>query len=258
MTLVDDESIENLQANIDEKYYSIDCYVFELEDCERDDETWEWSRLLEWEQRLLQFLKSEKYQSHLHPINEFWLANSIKSWRYHYYQGILSEIYNGTLLHLAARLNLIHLAEYVLSQGLDPNRKNHYEHTALIEACMNWNNQSFIELLLTYNADPNIPTKAGDYPLHVSSDIETLKLLIAKGARVDAVNENGRSALWRACDQCEIEKIIFLLELGAQLPCTEEGRSIIFDVSMKGYNKEVVNLLLDFQFGKYISEKQKI
>jgi ankyrin repeat protein len=87
--------------------------------------------------------------------------------------------------------------------------------TPLISA---WNNHKMIRLLLEHGADPKIPDKGGDTPLHSlanEDDIGLLELMLKKGANPNAFDSRGWTPFHRACYYGSIESIKLLIKYGA-------------------------------------------
>jgi len=101
-----------------------------------------------------------------------------------------------------------------------------------------------MRLLLSYKADPHIPTFAGTTPLMIAAGVnwvfsqtydegqparlEAVKLCHELGMDVNAVNSMGLTALMGAANNGSDDIIRFLVEKGAKLdPQDKEGRSAL-------------------------------
>ncbi len=114
--------------------------------------------------------------------------------------------------------------EPLLHEGADVDRRAPDGRTPLFDAA---NNAPELALaLLEAGADPNRPTTSGGAPLHVAvrnEDVALAKALLAKGARADLPDENGRTALCRLLGRAgpkgltpdQLELMEALLEAGA-------------------------------------------
>lgn len=99
-----------------------------------------------------------------------------------------------TALHLAARLNHPRAVRELLAHGADPTARTGDSYTALHLAARAGNVQCCEELLVNGNADPNATDYAGNGAIHFcaeNGDIPLAKLLISRGARIDAPNASG-------------------------------------------------------------------
>lgn len=119
-----------------------------------------------------------------------------------------------TLLMIAARNGNVPLLQSLLASRANVNRRNRHGDTALLMAVLKPSLEAS-KLLLDHGADPNPP---GWAPLHysmLSDSKEIAKLLIAKGANVDARAPNSQTALMLAVKQGKIELVTLLVEANA-------------------------------------------
>ena len=78
-------------------------------------------------------------------------------------------------------------------------------------------------------------------------DLSLIAVLVNEGADINALNEDGDSMLMLACAdyQCEedLDKVVLLLELGADINAEKDGLNCLFD-AYKTWAPELVELLL--------------
>eukprot|EP00742_Colponemidia_sp_Colp-10_P003355 GILJ01003574.1.p1 GENE.GILJ01003574.1~~GILJ01003574.1.p1 ORF type:complete len:460 (+),score=63.69 GILJ01003574.1:43-1380(+) len=77
-----------------------------------------------------------------------------------------------------------------------------------------------VETLLAHGADPNKGTTKNGFPLHIAArmgNVEICKLLVQHKANVDAVTEDGRTALTTASFYGQHKTVDFLLAAGASI-----------------------------------------
>jgi WD40 repeat protein/ankyrin repeat protein len=104
-------------------------------------------------------------------------------------------------------------------------------------------------MLLSWGADPNLRDGEGRTPLVLlpifQADSPVLTLLLEKGADVNAMDNQGNSALSYAARQGRIEVVRFLLDHGAKAsePVGTGGKSLM-NAAYDGHT-EIVRLLLD-------------
>ena len=167
----------------------------------------------------------------------------------------------------------------LLDAGVKVNAVDSKGDTALHLACY-YGNTERVELLLSaQDIDFNVQNNAGKTPLMLASEISIIKALLTAGAKVNAVDSNGDTALHRACDDGEREKVelllsaqgidfnvqnnagktplmlaynldIFkdLLAAGAKVDAVNsKGNTALHEACSNRYSEEKVKLLLDIQ-----------
>lgn len=131
------------------------------------------------------------------------------------------------LLHQAAQNGYYTLVvDLVHSAGLDVNAVNDEEETSLLRAASNasWCKKrqrgdilAFMNQLIVLNADVNKKCVDGYSPLHWADTRETIELLIANRADVEAVNKKGETPLHIAAVAGATEQLQTLLAHGANI-----------------------------------------
>lgn len=141
--------------------------------------------------------------------------------------------FNGTPLMAALRGRYVHVMEYLLANGADPNIQNEHGLTALHLAARDGYTAA-VHVLLDAGANSNIVDKAGMTPLMYAvlknknnDHLETIKLLIAYGAQVGTVNNQGKTALSYA--QAKHDDTVIKLLKSDSIECIydEEGEEYI-------------------------------
>lgn len=189
----------------------------------------------------------------------------------------------------AARKNDIDTLQAMLAVGKNPDQKNIYGDTALIQSTLTgqldavccllrhgvnleiknqghtalmtaiWLSRTEIaEKLLEYGADPNTEDLLGETALHRAlwlANKAIVRLLLEQGANPDAINIHGQSALSRA--MCLPDTGIFelLLQHGANPDTAEEssGNSVLVQAIRAG-NTAAVQLLLEYGASLNVTE----
>lgn len=120
----------------------------------------------------------------------------------------------STLLLIAARTGNVELASFLLKNRASHSRANRYGDTPLLAAAAQ-GQIAVAEQLIAAGAGIN---PKGWTPLHYASygnHAELLKLLLGKGAQVDAVAPNGYTALMMAAISGQNDALKVLLGAGA-------------------------------------------
>lgn len=104
----------------------------------------------------------------------------------------------------------------------DFSRRGMNLQTVLCACCDYGGSAEALTVLLELGADPDAPDENGSFPMFVATDAEKVRALINHGAKIDALNGDGISALTNACMHCNIDITIFLLSLGAKI-CDGDG-----------------------------------
>src|SRR5207302_2846141 len=123
----------------------------------------------------------------------------------------------SALMH-AALLGGPDIMRLLLDAGADPNAKNHRNATALLWAVTD---SAAVRLLLKRGADPNVKSIEGRTPLYLAATqpagIDVMKLLLDKGADPNGKDLTGRSPLLAAAAIGNTEALRLLIAKGARV-----------------------------------------
>lgn len=100
-----------------------------------------------------------------------------------------------------------------LADRLDPDTGEAALHIVVKREDLGW-----LALLLRYEADPNVEDRDGNTPLifcAISDFTDGARVLVGKGAKVDAQNRAGETALIKAVRARNVAMVRLLLSLGA-------------------------------------------
>jgi ankyrin repeat protein len=91
-------------------------------------------------------------------------------------------------------------------------------------------------------------TLVGAQPLHFAAadgDVESVELLLDRGAKINAATEDGWTALHFACLQGDEGLVQLLLDRGADVSMTTATGLSASSIAMSEGDREIVELLLD-------------
>ena len=115
-----------------------------------------------------------------------------------------------------------------------------------VYAAVRANNLARLRTLITSPADANARDEQGDAPLLYAAavgSLEAMKLLLDKGADVNAQNAFGTTALMIAAG--DIAKVRLLVERGANVNlASKQGRTPLFIAAMSDGSADIVRMLV--------------
>jgi ankyrin repeat protein len=150
---------------------------------------------------------------------------------------------NGkTALHLAAPIGRYSLVAFLVESGADVHAKDNNHKTALVYA-IEKNHIKVIIYLSDKANEPSFKTESENIFSAVRKDkIEEVESYLSKSS-IDAVNEDGKTALHVACEYGRLKIAAFLLKQGANKKLLDhDGRSALNYAKLSG-NKELIKLL---------------
>ncbi len=121
----------------------------------------------------------------------------------------------------------------ILGCGMLPSTKNMY-------AAIERNDRAEVERQIKAGANVNAYTRGKitysplQYTVRSSSDVEIAKLLVSHGAKINAVNNIGRTALHDAALHGQLEMVTFLIEEGADLNIKDDFGMTPYDFAAQG------------------------
>ena len=154
---------------------------------------------------------------------------------------------NAQLIQAAKDGNLP-AVQTALSEGAEVNaRDTTHGGTPLIWTSYN-SHAEVIKLLLEKGAEINAKANNGATALMMAAyqgHTEIIKLLLEKGADVNAKSKDGITALWQAAQNGHTEVVKLLLEKGAEVNAKDTDGGTALMVASESGHTEVVKLLLD-------------
>lgn len=140
-------------------------------------------------------------------------------------------------LHFAVCSEKFEILKVLLELGANPNTVDKWGQTPLFHAAQ-YGHIKELELLLEYNADPNL----GEYtPLHTAvkeNRINVIELLLKAGVNLDARDKIGDTPLHWGAQYGQIEAITYMVKAGADLEAiNKKGETPIDNLSHTTYQK---------------------
>ena len=142
------------------------------------------------------------------------------------------NIYDRTPLHHAARSGNTEAMQTLMAAGAEPNSSDARNATPLFEALTNNHPQAAI-LLIHWGA----PIDDGDLPMAQtplmlatkSKSVELVRLLLEKGAHIEARDSNGWTPLIHAVQSGNLEVVKILLDTGADVKAVDNRGQAVFE-----------------------------
>ena len=158
-----------------------------------------------------------------------------------------------TVLHLAAQYDHAEVCEALIAHGLSPNERDNAGNTPLHSAALLARRRS-TTVLLNHGANPNARGYLGWTPLHVAAsgavakdgaDPELCRLLVSRGADVNARTAEGVTPIFHAATQQDSAVVATLLDLGADPRIAQQDGSTVLRAAVLGGSPTVLKMLLD-------------
>lgn len=160
----------------------------------------------------------------------------------------------GTLpLQLAVDLNYPKIVELLLNAGADVNKRSNKqlkENTALIIATHK-NNESIVDLLFKYGADPNIKNLMGEtglmHAIPFNTDTNIFKKYIKHGADVNVQDNNGSTPLILAVIKNKPMFVEELLKARADPYIVDDKYNTAMEYAIEQDNKEIIRIFKKYK-----------
>ena len=171
-----------------------------------------------------------------------------------------TDKHGSTPLHGVSQSGSVDIAQLLLEHGADINAMNDGGTTPLISAA--YGNLDMVRFLLSKGALVN-PSASGKEtstpPLHMAArggNREIMELLAENGAQIDAVDQDGKTALHWAVQDGKADLAKQLLKMGSPVDVKEKtaGRTVLHTAAIKGYT-DIAEMLLARNAGKDAQDK---
>lgn len=154
---------------------------------------------------------------------------------------------SGTALHVASDEHHLEMMKLLMKNGADPvSQKNDGKLTPLHYAARRDGGEEAVRLLLAAGAKVNAKDIVGRTALHRADDKSTVALLVAYGADVNARDDKGWTSLHWAASSREIyslETITLLLEKGADQNLKDLEGKTAAEIARESEKAELAKLL---------------
>ncbi|MEH6444789.1 MAG: ankyrin repeat domain-containing protein [Oceanospirillaceae bacterium] len=163
--------------------------------------------------------------------------------------GVDCDDKNGiSILHLAIFSGNHDMTKYLISEGVDINRKDKYFQSPPIYHAVSRNNIILTQLLKA-GANPNTASKGGITALMIASYenfADNVSILIKYGANVNQTDIEGRSAIFYAAEAGHYEIIKILVSVGADINIINKRKeNILVLMLMMGHNELIDSFCKD-------------
>ena len=149
---------------------------------------------------------------------------------------------NGeTMLHWAARMGNINLAQRCVSEGISVNAKDSDGDPPLFEAAT----PEMVYFLLRQGADPMATNRRKQNVFFRNYPIDVLQMFWKKGCPIDATEKSGSTPLALAAKYADLEEVKFYIERGANVNSHNDQKETPLYFALKTFNWPVVKTLLD-------------
>jgi ankyrin repeat protein len=171
----------------------------------------------------------------------------------------------NTALWWATTNGFPEIVRLMINSGADLNAKSvRYSETALMRAITNASpglnhsrrQRAVLEILLEQDNDLSLTDDSGNQPLKLAAwngDLESVRLLVHKGAEIDHRDNEGMTACMWAAHQGHAEVLMFLLEKGANVNARNNYGHTMLSLAVQQKDRAVLDVLVEYR-AKGISE----
>jgi ankyrin repeat protein len=155
-----------------------------------------------------------------------------------------------TPLREAVRFGNVNIVRLLLEAGADAHIKDKEGRLPVYWACANYNAKihNILTILLDYTDDLDCPDNPGETLLQAAmryNRTEAVRLLVEKGADVNAKGTGGWAALHMAVKRGDEAAVRLLVELGADINATDASGWTVLYIAVKRGDKAVARLLVE-------------
>lgn len=158
------------------------------------------------------------------------------------------ELRGVTPLHLACEKGHLHVVEYLLRSGVDPNSPDKHKVTPLHIACI-FDQQAIVSRMLDFGVKVDPTDVEGDTPLHWAATkgyVKIMEMLLERGANITACNQYGWTPLHRAAFNGRPAAINLLMSRKALSSVVTQDGSTPLHLACKQNQLSAVEMLLQW------------
>ena len=154
----------------------------------------------------------------------------------------------NTCLHKAAFNGSTDIVGLLLQNQADPNARNHDGDTPIQSACYRGgeNHADTIKILLAHHANPNLKDKKGNAPLHIAAMMggpRVVETLLDAGVKINEPGPEGFTPLILAAWADEVDSLKLLLRKGADPDLRDDKGKTALDWAIDQESKRSEKIL---------------
>jgi len=180
-------------------------------------------------------------------------------YNYYYYSEYSNEVReddsdNMTLLMYACRITWRNPVSQANIMGLILPKGSKINNVDLTKL------KDVVKLLIDKGADVNAKTNDGDTALMwaaISGEVDIVKMLLEKGADVNAKNNHGDTALIFAAAQGNVDIVKILLDAGADISAKNEHGETALMLAQRNKQVDTIKILEMYLLNKYVGKQQE-
>ena len=150
--------------------------------------------------------------------------------------------------------------KYLKESGLDPKEKDKFQQTCLYYTCREGKKLCCEYLIDECGLNPNEIDIYGQNPIYYAvrdGKLDTIKIMIEKGANINIEDKYGQNCIFYAIRECRYEIIQYLIEKGANVNQVDKKKMTPYSFAEKLNFQKICELLLIHGATKPISKNEK-
>ena len=155
----------------------------------------------------------------------------------------------------------LNVFKFLKELGLDPKEKDKFQQTCLYYTCREGKTLCCEYLIDECNLNPNEIDIYGQNPIYYAvrdGKLETIKIMIEKGANINIEDKYGQNCIFYAIRECRYDIIEYLIEKGANVNQVDKKKMTPYSFAEKLNFNKICELLLIHGAIKPLSKNEKI